>query len=56
MQVELYGTAKGVTSAAAASALMLDKPSVIKRPVMSPDGNLHSGFDADFCSRLFGIT
>jgi arsenate reductase-like glutaredoxin family protein len=56
MQVELYGIAKGVTSAAAASALMLDKPSVIKRPVMCLDGNLHVGFDADFYSRLFGIT
>ncbi len=44
----------GVTSAAAASALMLDRPSVIKRPVMDLDGKLHVGFDADTYSRLFG--
>jgi len=43
-----------VTSAAAASALMQDKPSVIKRPVMDVDGKLHLGFDADLYSRLFG--
>ena len=43
----------GVTSAAAASALMLDKPSVIKRPVIDLDGKLHVGFDADTYSRLF---
>ncbi len=44
----------GVTSAAAASALMLDQPSVIKRPVIDLDGKLHLGFDADAYSRLFG--
>jgi arsenate reductase len=44
----------GVTSAAAARALMLDKPSVIKRPVMDLDGKLYVGFDADTYSRLFG--
>ena len=44
----------GVASAAAASALMLDAPSVIKRPVMDVDGKLHVGFDAGTYSRLFG--
>ena len=44
----------GVTSAAAASALMLDKPSVIKRPVLDVDGKLYLGFDADTYSSLFG--
>jgi arsenate reductase len=45
---------RGVTSAASASALMLEKHSVIKRPVMTLDGKLHVGFDADTYSRLFG--
>jgi arsenate reductase (glutaredoxin) len=45
---------KGVISAAAAGPLMLDKPSVIKRPVMDIDGKLHIGFDADVYSSLFG--
>ena len=44
----------GITSAAAASALMLDKPSVIKRPVLDLDGKLHLGFDAGTYSSLFG--
>ena len=44
----------GVTSAAAASTLMLEKPSVIKRPVMVLEGKLHIGFDADTYSSLFG--
>ena len=45
---------EGVTSAAAAGALMLDKPSVIRRPVMDLDGKLHVGFDAGAYSTLFG--
>ena len=44
----------GVTSAAAACALMLDAPSVIKRPVMDLEDRLHVGFDAETYSRLFG--
>ncbi len=44
----------GVASAATASALMLDKPSVIKRPVTDIDGRLHVGFDAGTYSSLFG--
>jgi arsenate reductase len=44
----------GVTSAAAASALMLEQPSVIKRPIVDVDGKLQLGFDADTYSRLFG--
>ena len=47
---------ESVDSAAAASALMLDKPSVIKRPIMDLDGKLHVGFDADTYSILFGIS
>ncbi len=43
----------GITSAAAAIALMLDKPSVIKRPVLDMDGKLHLGFDAGTYSSLF---
>ena len=43
-----------VTTAAAASALMLDQPSVIKRPVIDLDGKLRLGFDAGTYSRLFG--
>lgn len=44
----------GVASAVAASALMLEKPSVIRRPVMDVDGKLHVGFDAGAYSSLFG--
>ena len=44
----------GVTSAAAASALMLDQPSVIKRPVMEVEGKLYFGFDAAAYSSMFG--
>ena len=44
----------GINSAAAASSLMLDKPSVIKRPVLDVDGKLYLGFDADTYSGLFG--
>ncbi|MBE0620794.1 MAG: ArsC family reductase [Burkholderiales bacterium] len=44
----------GITSAAAASALMQDKPSVIKRPVLDLEGKLHLGFDAGTYSSLFG--
>jgi arsenate reductase len=43
----------GVTCAAAASALMLDHPSLIRRPVLDLDGKLHLGFDAGSYSSLF---
>lgn len=37
---------QGVTDAASATALMLDNPSVIKRPVVEwPDGTVTVGFD-----------
>jgi arsenate reductase (glutaredoxin) len=42
-----------VASATAASALMLDKPSIVKRPVMDLDGKLYLGFDTDTYSSLF---
>jgi arsenate reductase (glutaredoxin) len=39
---------EGVVDAASASALMLNWPSVIKRPVVEwPDGSVSVGFDAD---------
>jgi arsenate reductase len=44
----------GVTSAAAATELMLENPSIIKRPVMLLDGKLYIGFDAGTYSCLFG--
>jgi arsenate reductase len=37
-----------------AIALMLEAPSVIKRPVLDRDGSLHAGFAADDYRRLFG--
>ncbi len=36
----------GITDDAAAIRLMLDKPSVIKRPVLEIDGKITLGFDA----------
>lgn len=45
---------EGITTAAAARALMIEKPSVIKRPVVDIDGKLHLGFDARTFSALFG--
>ena len=43
-----------IASAGAARALMLEKPSVIKRPVLDLDGRLHLGFDPDAYAVLFG--
>jgi arsenate reductase len=43
-----------VTGVAAAIDLMLEKPSVIKRPVLDLDGKLHLGFDAGVYSIIFG--
>jgi arsenate reductase len=42
-----------IASATQASALMLEKPSVIKRPLLDLDGELVVGFDAERYSRLF---
>jgi arsenate reductase len=47
-------TLYGIASAQAAIALMLEKPGVIRRPVMDLDGKLHVGFDADIYSNLSG--
>ena len=44
----------GIATAKAAIALMLEQPSVIRRPVMDLGGKLHVGFDADSYSNLFG--
>lgn len=38
---------------ATALALMLDNPSIIKRPVLELEDRIHVGFDADTYARLF---
>jgi len=43
-----------VSDEAAAIQLMLEKPSVIKRPVLEKDGNIHVGFDEAHYQSLFG--
>ena len=43
-----------VTDAASAKALMLELPSVIRRPVVASGGELHVGFDAADWSRRYG--
>lgn len=40
---------------AAAIALMLEKPSVIKRPLLELDGKLYIGFDESLYRSLFGL-
>jgi Spx/MgsR family transcriptional regulator len=46
------GTRAAVTGADAARALMLDKPSIVKRPVVAwPGGAVTVGFDADDWAR-----
>jgi Spx/MgsR family transcriptional regulator len=43
-----------VCDAASAAQLMLDKPSVIKRPLLEQDGMLlHTGFDAAAYEKIF---
>ncbi|MGA9665924.1 MAG: ArsC family reductase [Gallionella sp.] len=45
-----------IRDAAAALALMLEKPSVIKRPILEHNGELlHAGFDAATYSKIFNI-
>jgi len=45
-----------ITSDAAAQQLMLDKTSVIKRPLLEQDGTLlHIGFDDAAYSKLFNL-
>ena len=45
-----------VTGNAAAQQLMLDKTSVIKRPLLEQDGKLlHAGFDEATYSKLFNL-
>jgi arsenate reductase len=43
-----------VANQAAAIRLMLEKPSVIKRPVLEKDGKIHVGFDEADYQSLFG--
>jgi arsenate reductase (glutaredoxin) len=43
-----------VQDAASARTLMLEQPSVIRRPVLVRGGELRVGFDADDWARLFG--
>lgn len=40
---------------ATAVALMLAKPSVIKRPVLEKDGRIHLGFDETTYQEIFGL-
>jgi arsenate reductase len=42
-----------VTDADSAVALMLDMPSVIKRPVLWVDGSAHIGFSDSFYQQIF---
>ncbi len=41
-------------NAGSARTLMLDKPTLIKRPVLELDGAVHVGFDAAHWAALFG--
>jgi len=43
-----------VQNNASAIALMLEKPSVIKRPVLEKDGKIYLGFDEAIYHSLFG--
>ena len=42
-----------VTDAHSAAALMLESPSVIKRPVLSVDGEVHVGFTPENYQQIF---
>jgi len=44
---------QGITDEAAAIALMLANPSIIKRPVLELDGYIYVGFDEQTYTRLF---
>lgn len=47
---------QGIQDAAGALALMLEKTSVIKRPVLEQNGQLlHVGFDATAYSKIFNL-
>ena len=49
-------TKSGIKSNASALPLMLEKPSVIKRPLLEQDGKLlHVGFDADAYAQIFNL-
>jgi arsenate reductase len=43
-----------VTDKASALALMLEQPSVVKRPVLDRDGSYSVGFSSDQYNNLFG--
>jgi arsenate reductase (glutaredoxin) len=48
---------QGIQDAAAALELMLEKTSVIKRPLLEKNGKLlHVGFDAAAYSKIFNLT
>jgi arsenate reductase len=42
-----------VVDDASAIALMLEAPSLIKRPVLDKDGAMHAGFSADLYRQIF---
>lgn len=42
-----------VVDARSATDLMLESPSVIKRPVLAIDGSTHVGFNADLYQQIF---
>lgn len=44
---------ESVADAQSAASLMLESPSVIKRPVLSVDGQIHVGFTADNYQQIF---
>jgi arsenate reductase len=43
----------GITDAAGAKKLMLESPSVIKRPVLDVDGRIHVGFSESAYQQIF---
>ena len=42
-----------IVDAKSATELMLESPSIIKRPVLSHDGGTHVGFSADLYQQIF---
>lgn len=47
------GIKASVTDAAGATALMLESPSIIKRPVLDTGHGIHVGFSADLYQQIF---
>ena len=48
------GTIKDNIDAKSARQVMLETPTIIKRPVLVKDGQVHVGFKADDYQKLFG--